>query len=440
MVKKFILSEEIAPTIPSYEDSVERTLELYPNIDLKNILPVNLLAIVNYFDEISHAHFDSIAVSTLCLLPCLCSGAKVSQEKGMQGRAIILYMLLLAPSGVGKTSVAMMGRHYLLNFLNQDDSSIDENGNNNQSINLKDLFVDGASAEGLESSFLSGSSPHLVIDEFGKYASASRNDILKQNFLRLLMQIFDSGTLVTRKLKDTKNTRLIVIKGMGLFAASTIGASNLTPSDMRNMISDGFLNRFLVIFGRYKRIPYRQELTQKQAENVENFARVFHAYAKDKHFYLGAQALEVYKKFHDTVNDTYYEKHEASDDTAGLDIRLLTVIQRIAMLFQVCKNVEDNRPNQLEIEADSMQRAVQLLDYLDQNHFDKILLYANSKDGRPTAEDRVKSQIEKKIRLSIRNLTSNLSPLKTIHITTAVNRLIKIGWAIQDEQGFVTKK
>lgn len=440
MVEEFTVAEEIAPTIPSEKCSEERTEEFYQKKDLKNILPSNFLGVVNNFDAISHAYFDSIVVSILCLLPCLCSGATVSQEKGVQGRAIILYMLLLAPSGVGKTSIAMIGRRYLLNFLNQEDSPIDENSNENQSINLKDLFVDGASAEGLESSFLSGSSPHLVIDEFGKYASASRNDMLKQNFLRLLMQIFDSGTLVTRKLKDTKNTKQIVIKGMGLFAASTTGKSNLTPQDMRNMISDGFLNRFLVVFGQYKRIPYQQELTHKQAETVENFARKFYLFANDKHFYLGVQALEVYKKFHDTVNDTYYEKYEAQNDTAGFDIRLLTVIQRIAMLFQVCKNVEDNRPNQVEIEADSIQRAVDFLDYMYENHFDKILLYANSKDGRPTTEDRVKSQIEKRIRLKIRNLTGYLSPLKTVHITTAVEQLIKTGWAIQDEHGFITKR
>lgn len=440
MVKTINEGEEIAPTIPSLEGSVKRTLELYPNIDLKNILPANLLAVINSFDEISHAHFDSIAVSTLCLLPCLCSGAKVSQEKGMQGRAIILYMLLLAPSGVGKTSVAMMGRHYLLNFLNQDYALIDENGKEDQLHNTKDLFVDGASAEGLESSFLSGSSPHLVIDEFGKYASTSRNDVLKQNFLRMLMQIYDSGTLVTRKLRDTRNTKLIVIKGMGLFAASTIGKSNLTPQDMRNMISDGLLNRFLVIFGRYKRIPIRQELTLEQAENVEAFAQKFYEFAKEKHFYLGEEAHEVYVRFHNTINDTYYEKYQAEDDTAGLDIRLLTVSQRIGMLFQVCKNLEDNRIDQVEIEAISMQRAIQLLDYLHRHHFDQILLYANSKDGRPTVEERIIQQLQKHGTRTLRDLVRNLHKLTTDELQEVLKRMVVNGTVIKDEQGMFRKK
>jgi len=440
MLKRINEGEEIAPTIPSLEGSVKRTLELYPESDLKNILPANLLAVVNCFDEISHAHFDSIAVSTLCLLPCLCSGAKVSQEKGMQGRAIILYMLLLAPSGVGKTSVAMMGRHYLLNFLNQDYCSIDENGKEDQFNNVKDLFVDGASAEGLESSFLSGSSPHLVIDEFGKYASASRNDVLKQNFLRMLMQIYDSGTLVTRKLKDTKNTKLIVIKGMGLFAASTIGKSNLTPQDMRNMIADGLLNRFMVIFGQYKRIPIRQELTFVQAANVESFAQNFYEFAKEKHFYLGQEAYELYVRFHNSINDTYYEKYKAEDDTAGLDIRLLTVSQRVAMLFQVCKNVEDNRPDQVKIEAISMQRAIQLLDYLHRHHFDQILLYANSKDGRPTVEERIIQQLQKHGTRTLRDLVRNLHKLTTDEVQEVLKRMVVNGTVIKDEQGMFHKK
>lgn len=440
MVKAFKESEEIAPTIPSCEDSDERTEIFYQKNELKNILPANLLAIVNCFDEISHAHFDSIAVSTLCLLPCLCPGAKVSQEKGMNGRSIILYMLLLASSGVGKTSVAMIGRKYLLNWLDHDYRQMDIDNHEDQLNINPDVFLDGASAEGLESSFLSGSSPHLVIDEFGKYASASRNDLLKQNFLRLLMQIFDSGTLVTRKLKDTKNTKLIVIKGMGLFAASTIGKSNLTPQDMRNMISDGLLNRFLVIFGRYKRIPIRQELTLKQAENVQDFAQKFYQFAKEKYFYLGQEAYDVYVGFHNSINDTYYEKYKAEDDTAGLDIRLLTVSQRIAMLFQVCKNVEDNHTDQVEIEAISMHRAIQLLNYLHRHHFDQILLYANSKDGRPTVEERINQQLQKHGTRTLRDLVRNLNKLTTDEVQEVLNRMVTKGTVIKDERGMFRKK
>lgn len=415
-------------------DQSER-IERDQNFELTDIFPPNLLSVISYFDEINHAHLDSIAVSTLCLMPCLCSGTTVSQEKEMSGRSIILYMLLLAPSGVGKTSVAMLGRKYLLNWLDHDYRQMETGDPSDQKNIIPDVFLDGASAEGLETSFLTGSAPHLVIDEFGKYASTSRNDVLKQNFLRMLMQIYDSGTLVTRKLKDTKNTKLIVIKGMGLFAASTIGKSNLTPQDMRNMISDGLLNRFLVIFGQYKRIPIRQELTHSQAEEVKYFARNFYEAAKDKHFYLNIEAYNIYIRFHEAVNETYLKKYEMQDDTAGLDVRLLTVIQRIAMIFQVCKNVELNCLDQVEIEAISMQRAVRLLEYLDRNHFEQILLYANSKDGRPTVEDRIRQNIQKHGTRSFRDLLRHLHKLKKNVVHPALMRMIANGEVVENEHG-----
>lgn len=430
--------EEIAPTTSSGENSVGRINGLYQNVELKEILPACLFRVVSHLDEISHAHFDSITVSTLCLLPCLCGGATVSQGKGTTGRSIILYMLLLAPSGVGKTSVAMLGRKYLLNWLDREYQMIDKEKPEEQPN--PDIFLDGASAEGLESSFLAESSPHLVIDEFGKYASTSRNDVLKQNFLRLMMQVFDSGTLVTRKLKDTKNTKLIIIKGLGLFAASTIGKSNLSPQDMRNMISDGLMNRFLVVFGQYKRIPLRQELTPSQAQEIECFARKFHDSSKEKHFYIGDEAYKEYTIFHNTINDTYYKKYLAEDDTAGMDVRLLTVSLRIAMIFQVCKNIEENKPDRIEIDAESMSRAVQLLDYLDRHHFDQILLYANSKDGRPTVEERIKQNLKKHGPRSLRDLLRHLNKLKKDVVHPALMRLIANGQVVQDANGLFRNK
>lgn len=437
MVAQMKWSEE-AVAAASSGNFLKKVEELYHNRDLDLILPANLLSIAKAFDEISHAHFDSIAVSILCILPCLCGGATVSQEKGMQGRALILYMLLLAPSGVGKTSVAMMARKYFLSWL---DADLKEQGKveKQKSKKYPDVFLDGASAEGLEASFQSGSAPHLVMDEFGKFATASKNDVVKLTFLRMIMQIYDSGTLVTRKLKDSNRSELLMIKGMGLFAASTIGRSNLTPQDMRNMIADGLLNRFLVIFGQYKRIPLRQELTAAQVKEVEIFSREFHDYAREKQFYLGTEALKIYEIFHETVNEKYYQKYKAEDDTAGMDVRSLTVVQRISMLFQVCKNMENSEPERTEIEAISMTRAVQLLEYLDRNHFDQILLYANSKDGRPTLEDRVLREIQKKDRQKVRDIVRNLNGVKTMDVHAAVHMLVRAGLAIQDQQGFISK-
>lgn len=364
----------------------------------------------------------------------------MSQERGIYGRSIILYVLLLAPSGVGKTSIATTCRKYLLSWFEHEFQISDNNTCNTQSNSIQDVFLDGASAEGLECSLLAGSAPHLLIDEFGKFASASRNDVVKLAFLRMLMQLFDSGVLVTRKLKDSKNTKLIMIKGMGLFAASTIGKSNLAPADMRNMIADGLLNRFLVIFGQFKPIPIRQELTHEEAVTVEYFAKKFHEFGLNKQFWLGKEARHQYEVFHAHVNKKYYKKYMLEDDTAGLDVRLLTVSQRIAMLFQVCKNIQDDRPDRVEIEVESMERAIRMIDYLDQNHFDQILLYANSQDDRPSIEDRLKQQFTKHGERSLRDLVRNLNKVSTEEVHIALQKMISKGLVEQNEAGIFRKK
>jgi hypothetical protein len=429
--------DEMGASISSYESVEKDTLELYQRVELNGILPLNFLEVANNLDQIVHAHFDSIVVSLLCLLPPLCSGATVSQTKGGNGRSIILYMLLLAPSGVGKSSVAMVGRKYVLNWL---DNEYKKREKNEDIKILPDVFLDAATAEGLEASFVSESSPHCLIDEFGKFANAAKNDVIKASFLRMLMQIFDSGMVVSRKLKDTKRSKLFHVKGMGLFAASTIGPSNLAASDMRNMISDGLLNRFLVVFGRYKRIPLRQELNIEETVNIENFARKFHEFSKEKAFYLGLDSFEVYKKYHAQINESYYRKYITEDDSAGMDIRLLTISQRIAMLFQVCMNVMNDEANRLEISGDAMDRAVRLLDYLDKNHFNQILLYANSKNGRPTLESRVKQQLETKGRLRVRDVAKTLNKVKSDDVRTVLSHLVKIGWADHNGAGVYWKK
>lgn len=101
--------------------------------------------------------------------------------------------------------------------------------------------------------------------------------------------------------------------------------------------------------------------------------------------------------------------------------------------------MENSEPEKTEIEAISMTRAVQLLEYLDRNHFDQILLYANSKDGRPTLEDRVLREIQKKDRQKVRDIVRNLNGVKTMDVHAAVHMLVRAGLAIQDQQGFISK-
>jgi hypothetical protein len=418
--------EETVGATSSYENSVEKTEEVYHDMFWSNILTRDLYETVKKFDGIIQASLDSIVVSTLCALPSLCDGATVSQSKDAKGRPIILFFAYFARSGMGKSVLANTVRKYMLFWL--DDFYIQEEKKSKDFV-FPDVFLDAASAEGFEQSISAKSAPHFFLDEYGKFYRASKNDTVKASLLRGLMQIFDSGVLIARKLKDSKRSKHLIVQGMGLYAASTIGPSNLTQSDMRDMISDGMLNRFLVIFGEIKDIPLRQELSKYDAESIEYFARSFHEYASEKSYYLGVEATNVYEQFHKSINTRFRQKYEIFDDTAGFEIRLLTIVQRIAMLMQVCINIENASPNITEINKDAMERAVQMLNYLHQKHFKEVMIYAHDKQKKSGLETRIKNQLLKGEALGLRNLVRNVSPASTAEVIAILDDLIEQKWA-----------
>lgn len=420
------VDEETAATLSSNESFVKDSHILYSNSFWKNVMTRRLYKSVIGFDSVVQASIDSIAVSVLCALPTLCDGATVSQSKNVQGRSIILFWAYFARSGTGKSVVANVVRKYLLFWL---DDYFTEEQKKNDEVNFPDVFLDTASAEGFEQSILAKSAPHFFLDEYGKFYRTSKNDTVKASLLRMLMQVFDSGTLITRKLKDSKRSKHLMVQGMGLYAASTIGPSNLTPSDMRDMISDGMLNRFLVIFGEIKDIPLFQELSKEKSDEIEDFARKFREYAGGKAFFLGRDAFEVYKQFHILINTRYRQKYFADDDTAGFEIRLLTIAQRIAMLLQVCLNVENETPDLTEIGSEAMDRAVRILNYLHERHFQKVLLYAHEKTGKSSLDEKIKKQLSKGEPMRLRTIVRNVSPATTAEVQEILEYLVEIQWA-----------
>ncbi len=438
MLDEIKADEETAATISSKKRSDERTEEVYHDMFWSNILTKDLHEIVKKFDGIIQASLDSIVVSTLCALPPLCDGATVSQSKNAQGRPIILYWAYFARSGTGKSVGANVVRKYMLFWL--DDYFVtEEKSIKEESHNLPDVFLDTASAEGFEHSIAAKSAPHFFLDEYGKFYRASKNDTVKASLLRMLMQIFDSGVLITRKLKDSKRSKHLMVQGMGLYAASTIGPSNLTPSDMRDMIADGMLNRFLVIFGDIKDIPLKQELSQEEADAIEKFARSFRTYAGGKNFYLSNDAFHVYRHFHHSINQRFRQKYINEDDTAGFEIRLLTIVQRIAMLLQISLNIEFKTPDTIEISPEAMDRAVRILDYLHERHFQKVLMYAHEKQKKSGLEVRIRNQLLKGKPCGLRDIVRNVSPATTAEVREILDELVEQKWAQREGSTTYTK-
>lgn len=381
-------------------------------------LPYNLANVVRSFDGIIQTHLDTIAVATLSGLASLAHGTTVSLSVGGKGRPIIIYGAAFMQSGTGKSAAANVVRKYLLQWR-EEQYLADKNQKHTE-----DFFLESASAEGLEVSLAGGSSPFFFLDELGILIKMSKTDMVKQALIRALMGVFDAGTVVTRRLKADQRAALIQAKGLGLFASSTLGAANLSHQDIKDLISNGALNRFLVTFGGIKAIPFKDELEEVEAESMKVFAQNFYRSAHNKHFSFNNKALEFYQDFHVKVNEAYLNKLYMQDDGAGLTVRQLTFLQRISALFQICIDVQNNQKDNKLIGLDAVEKAYQFLNYLDINHFEQIGLYAKAKDGKISAETHVLNKILKEPGIDQRKLCTDLSyRLKANQVKSALGNL-----------------
>lgn len=398
-------------------------------------LPKNLASIVNNFDDIIQTHIDTISVATLAGLASLASGTTVSLSNDGKGRPLIIYAAAFMPSGTGKSAAANTVRKYLLQWRESELITQLKQGQKN----IQDIFLESASAEGLEASLSNNSSPFFFLDELGMLIKMSKNDTVKQALIRALMGIFDSGTFVTRRLKEDCRASLIQAKGLGVFASSTLGSSNLSNQDIKDMIQNGALNRFLVTFSGIKPIPLKDELTQKEEVEVANFALSFHQTATNKHYSFDNSALKFYQDFHEKINKEYLDKLYLQDDGAGLTVRQLTFLQRIAAIFQICIDVQNNDQKNNLISFQACELSYQFLDFLDQNHFSQINLYTNSKSGKISPEIRVANKIGKEPGITLRKLVTDLSwCLKSDQVKNALNNL-KLTKKILDKDGQLYK-
>ncbi len=390
-------------------------IKINDNLEVLKHLPSNLSKIVQKIDDIVQTPTDTIVVAALSALASLFDGAKVGIEKDSIGRPIIIYSAAFMPSGTGKSAAASVLQKYLLKWQEKEEKK-------------KDIFLNTASAEGLESSFVAGSSPLIYLDEFGILIKLAKTDIVRKSFLTMLTTIFDSGAFITKRLKNSKKGKYIEIKGAGLFVTSTLGRANLSNIELKDYIENGALNRFLItFFQKPKPIPFKGELNEYEASETENFAKLFKKEASNKKFYFSYPAIAEYKEFHDSINHKYIENLERQEDGAGLEIRQLTFLQRIAAIFQVCLNIQSNLNTQKEIEIniEALQLAKAFLQYMDINHFQQIELYVSSKTGKVTIEQRIINLLRKSPK-NFRELQTSLARYSnTKNLKIALENLIR---------------
>jgi len=409
-----------------------------PNII--QFLPQALADRVSKLSNIVQTGIDTLVTVNLSTLAALSAGTTVFDKKEhTSGTVIIIYSAAFFNSGGGKTVAVGTNRRYFLDWREKELGDIQDEQDKRKAqiqVELKslgnsaddrvtkakleeeflglrtqpDVYLEDATEEGFGLSIASGSSPMMFIDNFGKYLSASKNSEAKASMIRMMDNIFDSGQTTTRRLKgDNKRASQLSIKGFGAHFASTLGNSNLKTKELKDNVENGFFNKVLITFQDTidKPIPLEASLNQGDKDDIEKFSRAYHAMAMECNFYLSSEAYEVYKVFHSQIDVEYRRRYNNREDIAGLYIRLLKIAKRIACVFEIASQCEqyipmglvenntsdDVRPKE-PISAENMQRAIDLINHLKTEHTSKILLYAQSADGKPSKTDIVLHKVQ----------------------------------------------
>jgi hypothetical protein len=409
------------------------------NSPIINCMPPELSRHIQKLDSIVQTGIDTLSITNLSVLASLSGGAKIFDRKDdSTGTPIIIYSAGLFKSGGGKTVSANKNKEYFLDWKEDEHARIQNEmdtrkkqievelknlGNSTSDRALKsklteelltmqtqpDVYLEGASAEGFTSSIACKSTPFLFIDNFGKYIISSGKNELNAEMLRMLDNVFDSGKITTRRIKgDNKRAQQLSIDGFGAYFSSTIGEGNLKPKDIKSNIENGFLNKVLVIFQDTveKPIPLQSSLNSDDKESIEKFARRYYAMSKENHFYLNDEAYTVYAEYHKRTSDEYIRRYNNDEHLAGHIIRLLKIAKRIACIFEIASKCESYEKKDLITEKandedrymlpvcmKSMQMAIDFIYYIKSEHTSKIMMYAESKNGKLNKPDVVLTKI-----------------------------------------------
>jgi Protein of unknown function (DUF3987) len=441
--------EELKPTIfgdKTAGDEIDSNGDIIPKSTAITYIPSPLKAHIQKIADISITPDDTVVVASLTALCALTNGCTVKENQDESGTTILIYGASFMPSESGKSTALNNARRYFLEWKQQalqaQNASIEK-----QRVAIEaelksakpadkkelmerlsslgyvgDTYIDGATAEGLEQSLLAESSLSVCLDEFGKYYQQSQKNEQKASYLRVLQNAFDSGKYTTNRTKSGGYSKTIPIRGMGLYLASTIGNSNLSPKHFGELIEDGFLNRCLITFETEpKPMPPSKELNIFMANDIETFSRHFNRYAQNTCYWLDAQALAYYLSIKSELDKERMLNAKTLSKGMGV-MRQSLIALRIACIYHIAKHCEsDIRVSQ--IDKETLMQAVSLVRYIATTHHKHIAKYI----GEATAPDPLE-RLVKAIRDgkdTVRDIQQSLrlpAPVIKAMVDTAINQ------------------
>jgi Protein of unknown function (DUF3987) len=425
-------------------DEIDSNGDIIPKSTAITYIPSPLKEHIQAIADISITQDDTVAVACLTALCGLTNGATISDNRDGGGDSIIIYGAAFMPSESGKSTAILNARRYFTKWrqseLQEQNESIHKErqaieaelksakqtdkkeliARLNSLMYRGDAYYDGGTVEGLEQSLSEGSSLSCFIDEFGKYYQQKDRNAQIGAVLRALQIGFDSGYFNGMRTKGGSFAKTYPIRGLGLYLASTIGNSNLSPKAMSELFADGFLNRCLVTFeDKLKPIPRAKDLSFFDAVAVENFSKRFYMYANNTAFYLNTSANDYLQ---DVIADTNTKRAKGIVDKGMGDLRVQKVAKRIATIYHLATHC-DSHITVNEINRQTLENAFEFVRNISEKHHTRIDSYIGT-EAKPDPLDRLVKAIRDG-KDTVRDIQQSLrlpAPVIKGMVDTAINQ------------------
>ncbi len=422
-------------------------------IPILSKVPSSLVKLIQIADKKTFVSTDVLAITSLSVLATLCNGIKLFRNlDDIDGDRVVVYVASFFRSGGGKTSAVNLLKDAFLGWIDEYYAKKYETNEKlkeefekelevckdiqekkllikklNALKNGVDVFIPNATEAGLKESLKNGSTPLITLDNLGKMIAISKRNEHVGQLLKIVDEIYDSANCSTNRTVSQGRTQNIKIGGLGLYAASTLGNSGLSSKMIQEGLEDGLLNRFLIVFQQEinKDIPFEKYLSKEELKEFVVFAKKFYVYASKHNLLLSEEAKQEAMKFNTKISKEFRTKYSIGDETSGFSIRSITMLYRIAIIFHIAQNCFTESDENIEaildktmsfdrevvlISKETMQCAIDFLDYVKKEHTFKILDVANQNSKKSTSQkvfEAIQRLCEKNRRCTIREITQS---------------------------------
>lgn len=395
-------------------------------LDARAYLPAPMRTIIDMLMQSTHATPDALALGLFSLMVPLLQNCKVHTSRAdPNGETLRIYVLIIGPSGVGKTVIisrlepAILGdlqqaleeeeqdkaqQRQLLELELQSLGRGKEDRERRDQINREllelepshaTMWLESATREGLYRVLETGSAVMILLDEFGALLGRAERSEKDRDMVDSLTQIADRGAFRPRALKSESPPR--TVRDVSISICATTTPEDLPQHNTMHLLRGGHVARYMPCYITEARpLPERDYLTADETRSLRTWRdSVMAAVSRHKHsFYLSAEARAVLNEYRRDVSDRYVQAANSGDADSGAIVRLIRQAKSISLLLHLGDPANHTHH---EISAPTMQAACRLSDYYHRRHHARLLHFAQHGEERAqqhTLGQRIISHLE----------------------------------------------